>query len=180
MATLVLTIIGNDRSGLVDALSGAIVRHGGNWHRSHLAQLAGKFAGIVVVTVPDASSPALVADLEPLKEQGLLDVTAEVAPGAVPGEDDGAPGSRLALHLVGHDRPGIVHEVSHALAHHGVSIEELQTTTLSAPMSAELLFEAEAVLVVPAEVTRQAIRGSLEALAAELMVDIDLGEDAPA
>ncbi len=173
MATLVLTIIGNDRSGLVDALSGAIVTHGGNWHRSHMAHLAGKFAGIVVVTVPDANAPALLADLEPLEEQGLLDVTAEVAPEE---EDAETPGTRLWLHLVGHDRPGIVHEVSHALARHRVSIEELQTSTLSAPMSAELLFEADAVLVVPADVTRDSLRGSLEELAAELMVDIDLGD----
>ncbi len=173
MATLVLTIIGNDRSGLVDALSGAIVAHGGNWHRSHMAHLAGKFAGIVVVTVPDQHASALLADLEPLEEQGLLDVTAEVAPAE---EGTEPAGTRLWLHLVGHDRPGIVHEVSHALAQHRVSIEELQTTTLSAPMSAELLFEADATLVVPADVTRDSLRGSLEELAAELMVDIDLGD----
>lgn len=173
MTTLVLTMIGNDRSGLVDALSGAIVAHGGNWQRSHMSHLAGKFAGIVVVTVPDNRADDLLADLAPLEEQGLLDVTAEVAEEVA----EIAGVTRLALHLVGHDRPGIVHEVSHALARHHVSIEELETATVSAPMSAELLFEADAVLVAPADASLDGLRTSLEDLANELMVDIELNAD---
>lgn len=170
MTTLVLTLIGNDRSGLVDTLSGTIVAHGGNWQRSHMSHLAGKFAGIVVVTVPDNRTDGLLADLEPLREQGLLDVTAEVAEGG----DEQPESKELSLHLVGHDRPGIVHEVSHALARSGVSIQELQTSTASAPMSAELLFEATAQLTAPADLSLDGLRSSLEELANELMVDIDL------
>ena len=83
MATLVLTVIGDDRSGLVDALSGVIADHGGNWDKSRMARLAGKFAGIVMVAVPDAAADALIADLEPLEAQGLLDITVERA---VPGD----------------------------------------------------------------------------------------------
>ena len=45
MATLVLTVIGDDRAGLVNALAEAVTAHGGNWERSQLAELAGKFAG---------------------------------------------------------------------------------------------------------------------------------------
>ena len=49
MATLVLTVIGDDRAGLVNALADVVTAHGGNWERSQLAELAGKFAGIVLV-----------------------------------------------------------------------------------------------------------------------------------
>ncbi len=170
MTTLVLTMIGNDRSGLVDTLSGAVLTHGGSWHHSHMSHLAGKFAGIVVVTVPDNRTDGFLADLEPLKAEGLLDVTAEVAPG----ESDQVEGTLLSLHLVGHDRPGIVHEVSHALARHRVSIQEMETTTMSAPMSADPLFEVNAVLTAPPELSLDSLRDSLEQLAGELMVDIDL------
>ena len=52
VTTLVLTVIGDEQSGLVDALSGVIADHGGSWDESHMTQLAGKFAGIVLVTVP--------------------------------------------------------------------------------------------------------------------------------
>ena len=58
MATLVLTLIGDDRAGLVNAVAEVVARHGGNWERSQMAELAGKFAGIVLVTVPDDSVDA--------------------------------------------------------------------------------------------------------------------------
>ena len=61
MATLVLTLIGDDRAGLVNAVAEVVARHGGNWERSQMAELAGKFAGIVLVTVPDDSVDALVS-----------------------------------------------------------------------------------------------------------------------
>ncbi|HSF84058.1 MAG TPA: ACT domain-containing protein [Acidimicrobiia bacterium] len=128
MATLVLTAIGDDQAGLVDALSGVIADHGGDWDKSHMAQLAGKFAGIVMVTVSDDKLAALMRDLEPL--EGLLDITAGVAAdGEAP-----APSTRLSMELVGLDHPGIVHDISHALATRSVSIEELSTETSSAPM----------------------------------------------
>lgn len=173
MSTLVLTMIADDRPGLVDALSGAIVAHGGSWQRSHMAQLAGKFAGIVVVDLPDDRTESLLAALAPLRGEGLLEVTAEVASG---GQDDPAA-TRFSLHLVGQDRPGIVHEISRVLAEQRVSIDELQTATLSAPMSAEPLFEATAQLVLPATASLDAVRSSLESLADELMVDLDLSGD---
>ncbi len=171
MATLVLTVIGDDRAGLVDALAGPIALHGGNWDRSHMARLAGKFAGIVVVSVPDEHIDALTADLGTLTARGLLDVTVAIA-AAGPGE---AGDELLSLHLIGQDRPGIIREIAGALAERNVSIEELQTSASSAPMSGELLFEATATLRVPAESDPADLRATLEAIANELMVDLDVG-----
>jgi glycine cleavage system regulatory protein len=173
MARVVLTVIGNDQAGLVDALSGVIADHDGNWEQSHMTQLAGKFAGIVLITVPDRHVDALVVDLRPLREQGLLDITAERAR---PEEPDAAA-TRLALHLVGLDHPGIVHDVSHSLATLEVSIETLETATSSAPMSGDTLFTADAVLALPAGVSADAVTEVLEELAHQLMVDIDVQPD---
>ncbi len=170
MTTLVLTVIGDDQSGLVDALSGVVSRHGGSWDRSHLARLGGKFAGIVVVEIADARARGLIDDLEPLEQHGLFEIVVERTMGEEP-NDDSLP---LTLQLIGQDRPGIVHEISHALATHGVSIEELETQTMSAPMAGEVLFVATAVLRAPADVPLDDLRDVLEALAHELMVDIDL------
>ena len=172
MATLVLTVIGDDRAGLVDALAGPIARHGGNWDRSHMARLAGKFAGIVVVSVPDDQTGALTAELGTLTARGLLDVTVAIA--AVGGSE--ADDDLLSLHLIGQDRPGIIREVASALAQRNVSIEELETSASSAPMSGELLFEATATLRVPAETDPADLRSTLEAIANELMVDLDVSE----
>ena len=170
MTTLILTVIGDDRSGLVEALSSVVTRHGGNWHRSSMARLGSKFAGIVEVSVAETRVDDLTAELGPLEAQGLLDITVERVTGTPPAAD----GPRWELRLVGQDRPGIVHEIAHALARSGVSIEELQTSTGSAPMSAEILFEASAVLVATTGADRDALATELEALANELMVDIEL------
>ena len=172
MATLVLTVIGDDRAGLVGALAGPIARHGGNWDRSHMARLAGKFAGIVVVSVPDEQTDQLTAELGTLTAQGLLDVTVAIAATDGPVDEDEV----LTLHLIGQDRPGIIREVASALALRNVSIEELETSASSAPMSGELLFEATATLRVPAETDPADLRSTLEAIANELMVDLDVTE----
>ena len=175
MATLVLTVIGNDRTGLVDALAGPIARHEGNWDRSHMARLAGKFAGIVVVTLADDRVDALAGELETLRTSGLLDVSVAIA-----ASDEPTPvESMMTLHLVGQDRPGIVSEIARALAQRGVSIEELETSTSSAPMSAEPLFVATALLQLPATADVEALRASLEDIANELMVDLEVGSSTP-
>lgn len=166
MATFVLTAIGDDRAGLVNALADVVAAHGGNWERSEMAELAGKFAGIVLVTIPDARAEELVAALDAL--DGVLDV--QIRRG---GEEQPAS-HRLFLQLVGTDRAGIVREISAVLARRGVSIERLVTTTREAPMSGGMLFEADAVLEVPEGVTAAGLRDELEAVAGELMVDIDL------
>lgn len=172
MATLVLTVIGDDRAGLVNAVAEVVARHGGNWEQSQMAELAGKFAGIVLVTVADPAADDLVTALQPL--QGMLDITAQLgtAPVVVPASQ------RFVLDLVGADRPGIVREITEVLAAHRVNIDSLRTEARDAPMSGGRLFEAHAVLEVAPETDLGALRVALERLADELMVDIDLAQRA--
>jgi glycine cleavage system regulatory protein len=169
MALFVITVFGEDRPGIISALSGPITRHDGNWERSQLARLAGKFAGIVEASVADERYAGLVAELLALEDQGLH-VTIE---GEEPPESEVAEGEGFLLELLGNDHPGIVAEVSAVLAEHGVSIEELHTEVRDAPMAGGHLFEARAILVAPPSGT-DALRSALEALADELMVDLTL------
>ena len=80
------------------------------------------------------------------------------------------------MNLVGHDRIGIVREVSAALARHGVNVEELATRTESAPMSAEVLFHAQAELTASPTVDVRALVAELERISNDLMVEISLDE----
>lgn len=168
MATFVLTAIGDDRAGLVNALADVVTDHGGNWERSQMSELAGKFAGIVVVTVPDGRADELVSALDSL--DGVLDVHAHL------GTDEPPVARRVSLELMGSDRPGIVREITAVLARQGVSIEQLTTGTREAPMAGGMLFEVHAVLEVAAEVTAAMLRDALEAVANELMVDIEVDD----
>jgi glycine cleavage system regulatory protein len=177
METLVLTVIGDDRPGLVSALSVRLNGQGASWQRSQMSRLAGKFAGIVEVVVPAGKVDGLVADLESLADQGLA-VTIERT--STPLE---TVTHRLSLELVGTDRPGIVAEISALLSARQISIEELATSVTHAPMAGGMLFEAHAVLAAPTSGDQTELRAALEALADELMVDVALedgpGDDSP-
>ena len=185
MTTLVLTAIGDDRPGLVSALSAAIDDHGGSWVDSSLALLAGKFAGIVLVEVTEEHAPALTEAVSALSEQvGLrVDVTPAGAPAAPTGAQAAATGARTAadgetlqLHLLGQDRTGMVREVASALASAGATIDDLRSWTRDAPEGGGVLFEAEAAVRLPAGADAAAVREALERIAAELMVDLDLAD----
>ncbi len=125
-----------------------------------------------MVTIPDAQKDALITDLQPLEDQGLLEIVVETADQ----EKTAAPSNLLSLELVGVDHPGIIHDISHALAERDVSIEELETETKAAPMAGGVFFEAKAILRAPADVPTREIIASLEALAHKLMVDIEVSE----
>lgn len=171
MSRYVLTVIGDDRAGLVEALADVVTAHGGNWERSQLAELAGKFAGIVVVSVDADRADALTASLRRL--DGLLDVSAH------PGRDETAAAEThqdLTIDLVGNDHPGIVHDVSAVLNRHGLNIVTIETLTREAPMAGGLLFEAHLLARVPESADMAVVRADLERLAAELLVDLDVSE----
>lgn len=191
MTTLVLTAIGDDRAGLVSALSRVVESHGGNWLDSQFARLGGKFAGLVLIELDAARADELesaVADL--LDEVGWkIEVTpAEAGPTAA--QDDSAeadavlgavpaPSYRqeaLRVHLLGTDRPGMVRQITGALADQGISIGTFRSWTSAAPMDGGVLFEAEALVHLPTDADEDAVRDALEPIADELMIDLQFGE----
>lgn len=164
---LVLTVIGRDRTGLVEALARAVAEHGGNWLESRMCRLGGEFAGILRVTVPEQRRFALEQALTRL---GDLSVTIR----ADEPEGAGQTAPLASLEVIGPDRPGIVREISHALAAQGVNVEELLTECLSAPMSGEALFRARARLRLPPRLTLAELRAALEQAAAQIGVEFTL------
>jgi glycine cleavage system regulatory protein len=174
MTSLVLSVLGEDRPGLVSTVSRTVEARGGSWQRSQLARLDGMFVGIVVVEVPEAAVAGLGADLASLGTEGL-EVRVTRAEGDRSAADSAAV-DRWQLHLLGHDRPGIVAEVSQALADRGVGVDELVTDVRDAPQAGGRLFEVDAWLSLPSGTDEAAVRADLEQLADELMVDLDLEE----
>ncbi len=166
---LVLTVIGNDRPGLVEALSSAISAHKGNWLEASMSRLAGQFAGIVRVALPDENIAQLQGALRNIK--GLEITTAISSP------QPQSEGKVLHLSLVGHDRIGIVSEVAQVLARHEVNVEKLTTYAASAPMSAEMLFHASAELLANPSLDARLLKAELEKLSDDLMVDISIIEN---
>jgi len=167
MSDLVIVLIGADRPGLVEAVAERVAAQGGNWLESRMARLAGQFAGVLRVEVPDAQVPALEAALRELDARGLRVV---VHGGSTPEPSR----QSMDLEVVGQDHPGIVRDISRVLARHGANIEELTTDRDSAPQGGGLLFRAKARLHVPAGVSADSLRRDLETIAHDLIVEVAL------
>jgi glycine cleavage system regulatory protein len=164
-------VIGPDRPGLVDAMAGLVDENGGNWLESRLVRLGGQFAGVVRIQVPAERELALTESLKGLERRGLRTVVhSEHRAVAEAGR------ATAVLDVVGQDRPGIVHQISHVLALHGVNVEALDTECRSAAMSGEALFKARARLNIPAGCDPAALRRELEQIAEDLIVDVTLKE----
>ncbi|MDF2573619.1 MAG: amino acid-binding domain protein [Agromyces sp.] len=172
MSRLVLTVIGDDRAGFVEVLAQTISAHDGNWEESQMAELAGQFAGIVVVTVPDERTDELRAALDGL--DGLMEVTAH--PGIEESASPAEGWSHLRIDLLGSDHPGIVRDVSAVLARRALNIESMTTERRDAPMAGGRLFEAHLLVRVPPGVDPGDVRDDLDRTAGELFVDLTVGE----
>jgi glycine cleavage system regulatory protein len=164
---LVLTIIGADRTGLVEALAREIAAVDGNWEESRLVRLAGQFAGVLLVTIETSRTDELVSALRKLDASGLQVSVRPTVSGAAPAES-----VRFRLEVTGHDRPGIIRDVARILAEGGFNVEELESEVASAAMSGDRMFTARIVVRAPSQAQLVDVRTRLESLAGELMVDI--------
>lgn len=136
-----------------------------------MSRLGGQFAGILRVEIPSEREHAFVEGTRGLQVKGLTLVVVPDVPGR-----GGASGQAWVMELIGQDRPGIVRQISHALAARGVNVEDLHTECVSAPMSGETLFKARALIHVPPGCDVAELRQAMEKVAADLIVDIALSE----
>lgn len=162
---VIIMAIGDDRPGLTQSLADIILDSGGNWLESHFATLGGQYVGSVLVALPEDMLGGLQDAAAALRGSGF---TATVQP--VTGEED-REGTPLEFELVAQDRPGIVRELSAALAALGVSIDDLETATGDGAMFGGTMFRATASVRVPLSVRFDQVRSALETLSGEVMVD---------
>ncbi len=167
--TLVMTLIGDDRTGLVDKVAGLVAQHGGNWLESRMSHLAGKFAGILRIDVATDSAAGLKADLGAVDG---LQVTVESSDPI----DSESLGDPIMLEVCGQDRPGIVSHISKAIAAHGANVEELDTECVSAPMSGETLFKASVKVRLASGASLDDLQEEVEKIAEDLLVDVSFPE----
>ena len=162
----VLTIIGPDHPGIVQRLSHILSVNGANWLQSHMANLAGEFAGILHAEVDHKHYDSMLTQLNELATEGLQ-VTIKDAHETQP-----TPTSTHQLEVVGSDREGIVRDISEVLARHQINVEELTTEFSEAPMSSTPLFKATARLSIREHIDTDVIQSDLEEIAHDLMIEI--------
>ena len=165
---LLITISGSDRPGIVGEIASHVSKRGGNWERSRLIHLAGRFVGLLQISVPEDRREDLRVDL--LSIEGLAVTVAE---GRQPPTET-AP--HFHLDLVGADHPGIVSEIFGKLSALGLNVESLSTRTEAAADSGTVLFRAEADLSAAEPMNSQVIIDAMEALASDLLVEVSVSE----
>lgn len=173
-SSLVMTVIAADRPGLVDVISGVITEYEGNWLESRMSRLGGQFAGILRVEMPAGREEGFIKALQALEAQGM-NLVVHKDP-----SHDWVGGEAHQLEVVGHDRPGIVRQIAHALVGHGVNVEEFSSEVVSAPMSGEPLFKACAKVRLPEGCDLTELRLELEKIAADLIVELSFVKAAQA
>ena len=168
MTSVILSVIGSDRPGLTEALAGAVLSAGGNWLESHLSRLGGLYVGSVLVELAADKVEALRAAARAVDAQGL---EVRIVPAL---EGAGAGGEALRFSLVGQDRPGIVRQVTAVLSRLAVNIEAFDTQIVAEPHSGAPLFQIEARLRLPPDLSAGKAQAALEEISGEIMVDISL------
>lgn len=171
-AHVAVTAIGDDRPGIVAAVTGVLVDHQANIEDSSMTILRGHFAMVLVVAVPPGTDAAALerAIVDVTGAMGLI-VTVRDIKDEVAGQVEGAA---WTLSVYGADRPGIVHRVTALLADRGVNVVDLTTRVVGDPDRPAYVMLLE--LTVPAGVDVEAVRAELAATGRELDVECHLHE----
>jgi glycine cleavage system transcriptional repressor len=169
-----VTALGVDQPGIVAAVTGVLMAHGGNLEDTAMTNLGGHFAMMMIVEVPDLeSAEALESAL--VDEVRGLGLTVAVRPVADAPPEAERVSTRWALSVYGADKPGIVHGVTSRLAGHGANIVDLSTRVVGDGPGHGYVLLLEVDLPETADIER--LRLELASLAASLGVELHLRPD---
>lgn len=145
-STIVFTLTGTDRVGIVEEVTRVLLDLGGNIETSRMARLGGEFAILMLLSLPADGVAGLDVALAHLTGEGYK-VTATPTVPSEGGVLRGWPSYRIEVK--GADHEGIIHEIAGGLAELGINIESVETGTVRAPLSGAPLFTMTAVVMVP-------------------------------
>ncbi|HEX8973383.1 glycine cleavage system protein R [Oryzihumus sp.] len=161
---IAVTVLGQDRPGIVADVTGALADLHGNLEDSTMTLLRGHFAMVLLVRT-GAGVDAVESALRHLTADGSLVINARVLADPAP---SGPSGPSYALHVHGADRPGIVATITRVVAEHGGNIVDLGTR-----LGGEL-YVLMAELQLPDVAAAEALERDLRIVAGEIGVDVHL------
>lgn len=169
--TLIITVLGDDRPGLVESISSVLNEFGGSWTESRMVHLAGKFAGLLQITLSETKVDMFKTKLAALESQQLTIAIEESA------NIIAIPDKIINFEILGQDRPGIIRDITQQLSKLQINIEELNSEIKQASMSGETLFSAKMKLGLPEDVSVEAVKDILEEMSDKFMVDVSFNDD---
>jgi glycine cleavage system transcriptional repressor len=133
MNHFVISIMSRDRVGIVHYVATALAQLDGNISNISQTVLRGYFTMIMFAEFPDdvsvATIQAKLGEVNDDNDQSSpLEITIQAAPEHLPPEPTNRPADAYVLTASGHDRVGIVAEVSAFCVRHNLNILDLSTT----------------------------------------------------
>ncbi len=170
MVHFAITAIGQDRPGIVAAVTEALYRLECNIEDSQMSILSGHFAMVLVISAQDGLDEAAIEkELIPVCEElGLEAIVAR----PVAELDSESTKADHVLTVYGADHPGIVTAVSGKLAELDVNIIDLNTRL--AGESDNPLYAMMMELVLPKGFAEDTLQEALEEVGSEAGVEISL------
>jgi len=169
MKNVVVTFIGKDKAGLADQLARIIFDHEGNWLGSSMSHLAGQFAGIIQVELPELQLAKFSLALGQLDDLHTTIQEGHKTSGDIEAED------LLNISIVCNDRSGIVQEITRALHSVDANIEQLGSQLESAPNTGSLLFRANITALLPEHSSIEQLTDAIEELGDDVIIDVEYG-----
>jgi glycine cleavage system transcriptional repressor len=170
----VLSLLGSDRTGLVDQVTDAIRRAAGNLEDSRMAVLGEEFAMMILCSTAAENAAKLDEELCAAAERlGLLFQSKPTNARKL-----GQKMVPLQVEVKGMDNEGIVNEVVHHLVEQGISVETLESQVVNAPYSGVPLFEMRMRVQAPASVSLASLRRHLQGVGDRLNVDVEVRSSA--
>ena len=167
--SIVLTLTGKDRIGIVEEVTKLLLDLGGNVETSRMARLGGEFAILMLASMPGEQLASLARNIGQLTSQGYKITTSQTAQIYAETHPEGL------LHQVeihGADHEGIVHGIAHYLSQRNINIESMDTGTTRAPVSGTPLFTMSALVAVPESLRNEDWEGELKQVADHLNMEI--------
>ena len=171
-----MNAVGKDRLGIVSEITKYVTDIGGNVGESQATKLGHHFSMMMLIQIPTEHRTHFELQLKTMKDMNTAVFETEAkAP------SDYTP--RIAysgyFELEGANYPGIVHKVTSFLAHHGLSVDRLETDDCTiAPHGGTVLFKmkgiANALEPLASGFSIPAIEDGINKLADELNCDITI------
>jgi len=170
--SLVMTVIGPDRPGILAKMAETIDGHGGSWLESRLARFAGHVAGVLRFDCHDNEHDELLEALHLLEKVENIEIKV-VREVEVPERVT----KKLSFNILGNHRPGFMNQIATAIHKVGGNIEEHSSECDRCPQAGHILCRAMGTVAVVDEFEESALVEALEAIGSDLIVSVSPVEE---
>ncbi|HZD52225.1 MAG TPA: glycine cleavage system protein R [Woeseiaceae bacterium] len=164
---IVLSAIGNNRSGVVNDISRVILDCGGNIEESRMSVLGKEFAMLLLISGNWHTLTRLESELDKLSGEHGFTVTLRKT-GERSAKADCMP---YGVDVVALDQPGIVFNLASFFANRDIDIEELATRRYAAAHTGAPMFSVQMTVNIPASEHLAQLRDDFMELCDQMNLD---------